>query len=74
MRVGTAGLILRGQCWDLGHGRWIFILVAMATVSARAGEERDATSATVKSTTPTPAASSDGLSKSGIARIGCRRR
>jgi hypothetical protein len=60
MRVGTAGLILRGRFWDDVRGRWIFILVAMATVSARAGEERDAASANTKSTTPKPAASSTG--------------
>jgi Protein of unknown function (DUF1571) len=57
MRVGTAGGILRGQFRDDVPGRWIFALVAMATVSARAGEEREAASATVKSTTPKPAAS-----------------
>jgi Protein of unknown function (DUF1571) len=60
MRFGTAELILRGQFGDDVRGRWLFLLVAMATVSARAGEERDAASASVKSSTPKPAASSTG--------------
>ena len=60
MRVGTAGMMLRGQFWDEVRGRSIFVLVAMAMVSARAGEERDAASANMNSTTPKPAASSTG--------------
>jgi hypothetical protein len=57
MRVATAGLSLRSQFWDSAPWRWMFVLIAMATVSARAGEEREDTSAPKKSTTRKPAES-----------------
>ena len=58
MRVATAGLSLRRLFWANAPWRGMFVLVAMATVSARAGEDRDAASATMKPTTRKPAASS----------------
>ncbi len=58
MRVGSAGLRRGGQFWDHVSRPRIFLLVAMATLPARAGEERETASGAVKSPTPKPTASS----------------
>jgi Protein of unknown function (DUF1571) len=56
MRVGTAGQHFGGRFWNDVSWRWMFVLVAVAIVSARAGEERETASGTIKSTTLKPAA------------------
>lgn len=58
MRVATTRLSLCRQLWENAPWRRMFLLVVMASVSARAGEDREAASATMKPTPRKPAESS----------------